>query len=252
MSGNYDLEGKVAIVTGAGKGIGKAIALAYAKAGADVVVAARTEKQIQQTAEDIRGFGRRSLAIAANMSKKSDVDNMVQKVIEEFGVIHIHVNNAGIMIKAPILDMPEKDWDLLFDIDLKGYFLCAQAVGKRMVKQGYGNIINMTSQYAYRVTPGMGAYSVAKTGIVMLTRVLARELASFGIRSNAIAPGIVRTDFSKPSWNKPELLKQQNESIPLGRIGECSDLVGAALFLASDASNYITGITIPIEGGSIA
>lgn len=177
---------------------------------------------------------------------------MTQKVLAEFGVIDILVNNAGIIIKSPILEFSEENWDKLLNIDLKGYFLCAQAVGKVMVRQKKGNIINITSQYAYRITPGFGVYSIAKAGIVMLTRALARELSAYGIRANAIAPGLIKTDFSKPSWSNPDFLKQYEASVPLGRIGQPDDIVGAALLLASDASSYITGHTIVIDGGAIA
>ena len=252
MANTFSLKDKVAMITGAGRGIGKAIALAYAEAGADIAVAARTLGQIEQTAEEIRRTGRRALAVQTDTSKRKDVNHLVQEVIDHFGRIDILVNNAGIMIKAPILEMKEEDWDRLFDISLKGYFLCAQAVGKRMVEQGKGIMINISSQYAYRVTPGMGAYSVVKTGVVMLTRVLARELGSHGIRVNAIAPGLIKTDFSKPSWSNPEFSKQYGASVPMGRIGECEDIVGAALLLASDASSYVTGSTLLIDGGAMA
>jgi len=252
MSRVYSLEGRVALVAGAGRGMGKAIALAFAEAGADVAVSARTLEQVEETAEEIRQIGRRSLAIQADISRKTDVDNMIQKFMEQFGVIDILVNNAGIIIRSSLLDMAEDDWDKLIDTDLKGHFLCCQAAGRVMVKQKKGNIINMTSQFAYKVGPGMGAYSIAKTGLVMLTRVLARELSSYGIRVNAIAPGMIRTEFSRPSWSDPQLVKQYEASLPMGRIGEPSDIIGAALLLASDASSYITGHTLVIDGGALA
>lgn len=246
------LQGKVALVTGGSRGIGKAIALAFAGAGADVAVAALTAERVEQTAEEIRKLGWHSLAVQADTSRKADVDNMVRKVVEEFGVIDILVNDAGIIIRGPILEFPEENWDKLMDIDLKGYFLCAQAVGKVMVKQKKGNIINISSQYAYKVTPGFGVYAVAKAGIVMLTRALAQELSSHGIRVNAIAPGLIKTDFSKASWSNPDFLKKYESAAPLGRIGYTDDIIGAALLLASDASSYITGHTIVIDGGALA
>ena len=248
----FRLEDKVAIVTGAGRGIGKCIALTFAESGADVVVAARTVEQIEQTATEIRKLGRRALAIQTDTSQRNDVENMVQKVMDQYGVIDILVNGAGIIIRKPLLEFPEEEWDKIIDIDLKGYYLCAQAVGKRMVEQKKGNIINITSQYGFKVTPGFGAYSIAKAGIIMLTRALALELSEYGIRVSAIAPGMVRTEFSRTSWSNPNLLKQYEASVPLRRIAEPSDIAASALMLASDASSYITGHTLVIDGGALA
>ena len=251
---HFSLTDKVALVTGSRQGIGRTIALAFAEAGADVAVCdlVADDGQLQAVAQEIQKLGRRALTVKADTSQKTDVDHLVQKVMDEYGRIDILLNNAGILIRSSILDMSEKDWDKLFNVDLKGYFLCAQAVGKKMVERKKGVIINITSQYAYKVTPGMGPYATVKTGIVMLTRGLAQELGKFGIRANAIAPSIVKTDFSRPSWSDPQNLRQIEASIPLGRIAETSDLVGAALFLASDASSYITGHTILVDGGTLA
>lgn len=251
---DFSLAGEVAIVTGGRRGIGKTIALTFAEAGANVVVCDLVveDGELQAVAEEIQRIGRRSLAIQADTSKKKDVDNLVQKVVNQFGTIDILVNNAGIMIKSPFLDMPEDDWDKLMSVDLKAYYLCSQAVGRRMVEQKKGKIINIASQYAFKVTPGMGVYSIAKAGVVMLTRVLAQELGRYGIRANAIAPCLVKTEFSRPSWSDPEFLKQCEASIPLGRVAETTDLAGAALFLASEASCYITGHTILVDGGTLA
>lgn len=252
---DFSLTGKVALVTGGKRGIGKAIALAYAEAGADVAVCSRVveDGELEGVAEEIQGLGRRSLAIQADTSRKADIDRMVQKVIDQFGAIDVLVNNAGIIIRAPLLEMAEEEWDRLLDIDLKGYFLCAQAAAKRMVERNKGIIINLSSQHAYKASIiGMGAYGIAKAGVVMLTRVLARELGSYGIRANGIAPGLTRTEFSRATWSKPEFLEPIEASLPLGRIAEADDIVGAALFLASDASVYVTGQTIVMEGGGLA
>jgi NAD(P)-dependent dehydrogenase (short-subunit alcohol dehydrogenase family) len=249
------LAGKVALVTGGSQGIGKAIALGFAEAGANVAVCSRgiKEGQLEGVAEDIQRLGRKSMAIRADTSRKSDVENMVEKVMDQFGAIDILVNNAGILIRTPLLELTEEAWDKLLDVDLKGYFLCAQAVGKRMVQRKKGNIINISTQFAFRApTVGMGAYAIAKAGVVMLTRVLAQELGRYGIRANSIAPGLTRTEFSRASWSNPELMKQVEASLPLGRIAESVDLVGTALFLASDASSYVTGNTILLEGGGLA
>jgi dehydrogenase/reductase SDR family protein 4 len=251
---NFSLVGEVAIVTGSRRGIGKTIALAFAEAGANVVVCDLIieDSELQAVAEQIQRLGRRSLAIQTDTSKKTDVENLVQKVVDQFGSVDILVNNAGIIIKSPLLDMSEEDWDKLMGVDLKGYYLCSQAVSRRMIGQKRGKIINIASQYAFKVTPGMGVYSIAKAGVVMLTRALAQELGRYGIRANAIAPCLVKTEFSRDSWSDPEFLKQCEASIPLGRVAETTDLVGAALFLASEASCYVTGHTILVDGGTLA
>ncbi|MFC1872826.1 SDR family NAD(P)-dependent oxidoreductase [Chloroflexota bacterium] len=250
----FSLDGQVALVTGGKRGIGKAIALAFTEAGADVAICSREieDGELKNVANEIKKLGRRSLAVQADTSVKADVDNLVEKVMEQFGAIDILVNNAGINIKAPILSMSEADWDKIIDIDLKGYFLCAQAVGRIMVEQKRGNIINIASQHAFKYSsPGMGAYAIAKAGVVMLTRVLARELSGYGIRANGIAPGLAKTELSRGGWGKPEVLEQIEASLPLGRIAEPVDFIGAALFLASEASSYLTGQTIIMEGGGL-
>jgi NAD(P)-dependent dehydrogenase (short-subunit alcohol dehydrogenase family) len=228
--------------------------LAFAEAGAEVAVCDLVveDGELQSVAQEIQKMGRRSLALQGDTSQKADVDRMVQKVMDQYGGIDILVNNAGIILRSSILDMPEKDWDRLLNVDLKGYFLCAQAVGRKMVERKKGVIINIASQFAFKVAAGMGAYSVAKAGVVMLTRVFAHELGRFGIRTNTVAPAMVRTEFSRPTWSDPETLKQVEASLPLGRVAETSDLVGAALFLASDASSYITGHTLLVDGGALA
>ncbi len=252
---NFCLDGKVAIVTGGKGGIGKAIALAFAEAGADVVVCGRVieDGKLEAVAEEVRKLGPRSLAVQTDISKKADVDNLVQRVMDEFGVIDILVNNAGINIRIPLLELDEDDWDRLMDIDLKGYYLCSQAVGRNMVERKRGNIINMASTHSFKADARLGVYCIAKAGVVMLTRVLARELGPHNIRVNAIAPTLVKTELSRPDWADPERAKYVKSLMPLGgRLLESSDIVGAALFLSSDASSCITGHTIPADAGILA
>ena len=217
----FSMAGEVVLVTGSRQGIGKAVALAFAEAGADVAICdvVREDGELQAVATEIEKLGRRALAVYADTSKKSDVENLVQKVMDKFGRIDVLVNNAGIVIKSPLLDLQESDWDKLMNINVKGYFLCAQAVAKRMVAQRRGTIINTASQYAFRVTPGMGLYAVAKAGVVMLTRALAQELGKHGIRVNAVAPGLVKSEFSRDSWSNRPFMEQYEASLPLGRIG---------------------------------
>ncbi len=251
---SLSLEGKVAIVTGSKRGIGKAIALAFAEAGADVALCSRVVEDglLEAVAKEIQEFGRRSLAIQADIARKTDVDNMVQRVIDEFGAIDILVNNAAVVVEAPLLEFSEEDWDTTMDTDLKGYFLCCQAVGKRMVERKKGNIINMASKAGLKPRETNGVYAVAKAGVIMLTRALARELASYHIRVNAIAPYWVKTESAVADFNNPEFVKMMVATTPLGYLSEPSDIVGSALFLASDASSYITGHTLLVDGGGLA
>jgi len=249
---SVSLLGKVAVVTGGRRGIGKAIARALAEAGADVALGDRVvdDGELNAVSEEVKKLGRRSLAVQADITQKADVDNLVQKTMAEFGAIDILVNNAAMNIRAPLLELNEDGWDKVIDTDLKGYYLCSQAVGKIMVGQKRGNIINIASTAAMYTAPEMGAYCVAKAGVVMLTRILAVELAQYNIRVNAVAPSLVKTKFSQPLWSDPETLKQIESEIPMGRLAEPSDIVGSVLFLASDASAYITGHTIVVDGGS--
>ena len=249
---NYSLKGKVAIVTGGSRGIGKSIALAFAEAGAHVVVASRTLTDLEKAAKEIEGKGRRALAVQTNIAVKNEVDNMVAKTLEKFGTIDILVNNAAINVMRPLVDLREDGWDKVMNVDLKGYFLCSQAAAKVMIDKKGGNIINIVSTGATKAAPGLGAYSIAKAGVVMLTKLLAVELASSNIRVNAIGPYLVKTAFSQPMWSNPELLKSLEASIPLGRIAEAEDVASVAVFLASDASCYITGQTIFLDGGTLA
>ncbi len=205
---NLSLEGQVAIVTGGGTGIGRGIALEFAKAGADVVVASRRLSVLEKVSEEVTALGKRSLAVQTDISRKTDVDNLIQRVMDEFGVIDVLVNNAGTVVRASLLEHSEGDWDAVLDTNLKGYYLCSQAVGRRMVEQKKGNIINLASGAGIRAATGKVSYSVSKAGVIMLTRVLALELASYNIRVNAIAPGFVKTNFNEVRWSDPETYKQ--------------------------------------------
>lgn len=251
---SLSLKGKVAIVTGAKRGIGKAIALAFTEAGASVAVCSRATQdgQLQDVANEMRRLGHGTLAIQADVSNKDDVNRMVQQVMDEFAAIDILVNNAAVSVRASLIDTSEADWDKVMNVDLKGYYLCAQACARIMMKQKRGNIINISSRLGLTPTRNMGAYSIAKTGELMLTRVLALELSSYNIRVNAIAPGLVETDGSAHLWSQPKIRRQFESEIPLGRIALPSDVATSALFLASDDSSYITGHTILVDGGAQA
>jgi NAD(P)-dependent dehydrogenase (short-subunit alcohol dehydrogenase family) len=248
------LAGKTAIVTGGRRGIGRAVALALAEAGADVALGDRVvdDGALEAVAEEVRKLGRRSLAVQADITKKADVNSLVQKTLAELGTIDILVNNAAMNIMSPLLELNEEGWDKVIDTDLKGYYLFSQAAGRVMVKQKRGNIINIASTAATDTAPKMGAYCIAKAGVVMLTRILAIELAEYNIRVNAVAPSIVKTKFSQPLWADAKTLKEIEAGIPLGRLAEPEDITGAVVFLASDASAYITGHTLVVDGGSTA
>ena len=254
MSRNGSLEGKTAIVTGGRRGIGKAIALAFAEAGADVAVCSQTgDDRLAAAAEEVKKLGRRSLAIRADVSQKADVDNMVQRVMDEFGKIDILVNSAGMWIPGQaVLECDEDNWDKVINVNLKGTYLCCQAVGKKMVDQKSGNIINMASKGGVTPRPRAGAYCTAKAGVIMLTRQLSLELAGYNIRVNAIAPTWVKTDMNIHLRTSPEDEKRYAETIVIGRLGETGDIDKVAVFLASDDSSFITGQTIVVDGGGDA
>ena len=251
---NFSLSGEVAIVTGGKRGIGREIALALAGAGADVAVCTRVvdDGGLEAVVDDIKKLGRRSLGIRADTSRKADVDSMTQTVIDQFGRIDILVNNAGVLIRAPFLEMAEDVWQRHMDVNLKGYYLFSQAVAKKMAERRKGCIINIASDLAFKAVPGMSAYCVSKAGIIMLTRALAQELGQYGIRVNVIAPGMIRTELSRPNWSDPAFLSHMETITPLGRIGELNDIVGAALLLASSTSSYMSGSTILVNGGGLA
>lgn len=240
----------MAVVTGARRGICKAIALGFAQAGADVALCDIVDEgELSQAADAARRFGGRALAIKADISQMADAQRIVNTTIEQLGSVDILLNGAAVTRWVSILDMSEEDWDAFINVDLKGYFLCSQAAAKEMIKQGHGNIINIASTASFKALANRGAYGIAKAGVVMLTKVLALELAQHRIRVNAFAPAMVRTEFARPIWGDPALLKVQEGKTPLGRIAEPEDMVGAALFLASDASRYVTGHTLLVDGG---
>ena len=251
---SLSMERKTAIVTGARRGIGEATALAFAEAGADVAICDWVVEggELAAVAEKIEKLGRRSLAVQTDVSRKADVDNLVQQAMDAFGTIDILVNNAGIASAVPLLEISEDDWDLVIDIDLKGCYLCSQVVGKIMVEQKRGNIINISSVFGINGHPACVAYDSAKAGVISLTRALACNLGLYNVRVNAIAPGSIKTEMIQPLWSDPELLAALERSNALGRIAQPSEVANVALFLASDAASYVTGHTIVVDAGLLA
>jgi len=250
---SFDLSGKVAIVTGGSRGIGRAIALGLASHGADVVVASRKQADLDIVAAEIRALGRKAAAIATHMRNKEDIDRLVEQTLEQFGKIDTLVNNAGTNPYFGLLmNIEESAWDQIMTVNLKGYFLMAQAVARGMIEQGSGSIINVSSAGGRRASPGLGAYSISKAGDIMLTQVLAQELGQHGIRVNAIAPGIVQTKFAEALWSNEQILEASLRMTPLGRIGQPEEMAGVCVWLASEASSFVTGQTIILDGGQSA
>jgi NAD(P)-dependent dehydrogenase (short-subunit alcohol dehydrogenase family) len=248
--GKFLLSGKVALVTGGGKGIGRAIALGLAEAGADIVLASRKLPDLEAVAQEISRLGKRALPVVANLRRTSEIDALVQKAVGEFGHIDILVNNSATNLGyGSVFDIDEKFWDVVMELNLKACFFLSLSVARMMRERGGGAIINVASQGGIRPSLGLGAYSISKAGLIMLTQVLAQEWGQYKIRVNTIAPGTVRTKFSEVRWKNPEVSKLLVKDLALRRFGEPDEMANAAIFLASDASSYMTGQTIALDGG---
>ena len=244
------VDNKVALITGASRGIGRATALELAKAGAKIVINyAGNAAAAQEVLKAIQDMGGQAIAVQANIAVAAEVDELIQKTVTAFGSIDILVNNAGITRDALLMRMKEADWDAVLDTNLKGVFLCTKAVSKLMLKQRSGRIINMTSVVGLTGNASQANYAAAKAGVVGFTKSMAKELGSRGITVNAVAPGFIATDMTEVL---PDSVKEQMTStIPLGRPGTPSDVAKAVLFLCSDAADYITGQTLNVDGGMV-
>jgi len=247
---DFSLKGKVALITGASRGIGQAIAVGYAQAGADVIVVSRKLPDLEKVAQQIRGMGRKSLAVEAHVARMEEIKNLLSKIKEEFGKIDILVNNAGTNpTMASALDVDERAWDSIMNLNLKGLFFLSQAAARVMKEKGGGKIINVASTAG--ITPDLlPIYSISKAAVIMATKVMAQQWAQYNIRVNAIAPGLTKTRFSEALWNNPDILKMAMSKTPMGRVAEPEEMVGAAIYLASDASSYVTGQVIALDGGT--
>ena len=246
---SQDVKGKVALVLGASRNIGRALALGLASAGADVVAASRSVNDLESVAAEIRGIGRKALVQPVDVTKAGEIRAMADQAMAAFGRIDILVNNAGININKAALDMTEEDWDLVVDTNLKSYFLASQAVGRFMVKQRKGKIINISSTFGLVGFEKRSAYAASKGGVGQLTKVLAIEWGPHGVNVNAIAPTATRTSINEELFANEAWQKWMLERLPVKRFCQPVDLVGAAVFLASDASDMVTGITLPVDGG---
>lgn len=247
----FMLSGKVALVTGGSRGIGQAIALGLAEAGADIVLASRKLPDLEAVAHQISQMGRKALPVAANLRHMEELDSLVSKTVAEFEHIDILVNNAAANpVFGSVFDIEEKAWDITMGLNLKTCFFLSQKVGKIMRDNGKGgSIINIASEDGIRPRIGLGVYAISKAGLIMLTRVLAEEWGQYNIRVNTIAPGLVKTRFSEALWNNPLIREKAEGDTALARVAEPEEMVGAALFLASDASSYMTGQTALVDGG---
>jgi len=250
MANPFDLTGKVAIVTGGNKGLGQGIAIALAEAGADIaVVSTRSETE---TVDRVKALGRKAIHIAADLTSTEPVARIIETTLKELGGLHILVNNAGMIRRADSVDFTEADWDAVIDLNLKSVFFLSQAVGKHFIAQGSGKIINIASMLSFQGGIRVPSYTASKSGLAGITKLLANEWAARGVNINAIAPGYMATDNTAALQADEARNKAILDRIPAARWGEPSDMGGAAVFLASSASDYVNGAVIPVDGGWLA
>jgi NAD(P)-dependent dehydrogenase (short-subunit alcohol dehydrogenase family) len=252
----FSLQGKTAIVSGASRGIGKAVALSFAKAGAKVAVTSRKMNDLEATVSQIKSFGGEAFAVQAHLGRMEEIHKMVGTVVDRFGRIDALVNNAGASpAMGSVLDTDERLWETIMNLNLKGLYFTSQAVARVMKNQGGGKIINIASIDGFKAEPGVSVYSISKAAVRMVTQAFSLELAPYNIRVNTIAPGPISTKMLDSHWFNlsPEEAKKQKDEMaqmtPMGRIGEPDEIAGAAIYLASDASSYTTGAEIVIDGG---
>ncbi|MFC1580347.1 SDR family NAD(P)-dependent oxidoreductase [Thermodesulfobacteriota bacterium] len=247
----FELTDKVAVVTGASEGVGKAIALGLASAGADIIVASRREEKLKEVKSEIEKMGRKADVFVMDVSRLSNIEGLRDFAQNRFGKVDILVNSAGFTVTKPAWDMTEEDWDLMLDISFKGLFFCCQIIGSIMKEQGYGKIINLSSTFSRSIIPGRSVYGGIKAGVSHLTEALAAEWAPDGVRVNALAPTAVLTP-SRESLLQGEVLKKILSRIPLNRVANSEDLANASIYLSSPASDFVTGHTLFVDGGWIA
>ena len=245
----FSLQDKVALVTGASRGIGRYLAAGLAKYGAHVIVTGRTVSQLEEAAQEVRQFGRQCLVVPMDITRPSDIRAGVEKAFEHFGRIEILVNNAGINIPKPALEVTEEDWRRVIDSNLTGLFFCCQAVGRIMVNQKRGKIINISSQTGTVAIQMRAAYCASKAGVNLLTKELALEWGPHNINVNAVAPTFIETPMTKPMFENAAFKEMVLQKILLGRIGQPKDVLGAVIYLASEASDLVTGHVLLVDGG---
>lgn len=247
-----DLSGKVAVVIGGTSGIGRAIAHGFAEAGADVVPTSRRIEEVEKTAAEIEGFGRKTIRVASDVSDRESLQNLLNKTIEAFGKADILVNSAGRTKRAPTLDFDETDWNDIMETNLTGTLRSCQIFGRHFLENGYGKIVNIASLSTFVALYEVAAYSASKAAVASLTKSLAVEWASRGVNVNAIAPGVFRTALNQKLLDESERGKEFQMRTPMKRFGQVEELAGAAIFLASDAAGFVNGEILTVDGGFLA
>lgn len=249
---DFSLADKIAVVTGASRGLGRAVAVGMAQAGAHVVGVSRSGAELEAAMEEVRALGRRALVVPADITQVSEIDRVVERTLAEFGRVDVLVNNAGINIPQYALEVTEEAWDAVMDVNLKATFFCAQRFGRIMVDQGRGKIVNVASQMALVGYYQRSAYCASKGGVAQLTKVLAVEWARYGVNVNAVAPTFIETDMTGPMFVDKAFHEDVIRRIPMGKLGQPKDVVGAAIYLSSSASDFVTGHTLLVDGGWVA
>ena len=248
---DFSLEGKVALINGGSRGIGASIALEYARRGAVVVVSSRKQEGVEEVAKGIREAGGKALALACHTGKPEQIDGLFERIQKEYGRLDVLVNNAATNpYFGPFINAPESAFDKTFEVNVKGYFMMAQRAARLMVEEGRGSIINIASIEGMSPSQMMGIYSMSKAAVIMLTKVIAKELGGSNVRCNCICPGLTETKFASVLIDTPEIYQQYIQAAPMARHAQPEEIVGAAVFLASEASSYTTGCVITCDGGT--
>lgn len=253
MTGNlFGLEGKVAVVTGGTSGIGRALSIGLAEAGADVIATARREQQVEETAKAIEAAGRKTLRMASDVCDRASLDRLLAAVLKQFGKVDILVNCAGIIKRAPTLDFPEEEWTTILNTNLTGTLRACQVFGRHMLERGYGRIVNIASLNSFISLSEVAAYAASKAGVASLTRSLAVEWSKKGVNVNAVAPGVFRTDLNAKLLDSTARGQELLMRTPMGRFGKTEELIGATVFFASDSASFVTGQVLAVDGGFLA
>jgi NAD(P)-dependent dehydrogenase (short-subunit alcohol dehydrogenase family) len=248
----FSLDGKVAVVTGGTSGIGRALSLGLADAGADVIASARRQQQVDETANEIEARGRKTLRMASDVGDRASLEKLLAAVLETFGKVDILVNCAGIIKRRPTIDLPEEEWNNILNVNLTGTLRACQVFGRSMLERGYGRIINIASLNSFVALSEVAAYAASKAGVASLTRSLAVEWSKKGVTVNAVAPGVFRTDLNAQLLDSTPRGQELLMRTPMGRFGKTEELIGAVVYLASDSASFVTGQSLVVDGGFLA